>query len=114
MLGRTALRPRRMARDPQRRGSTAWPGQRQDGLRRLLSGLDDPLREDGAEEAFFAPLWGRGRMPHRVQGLAEAEERLALLLTERDGTLLQRCEGRRSVLHPFQRLMPALLEFTGY
>jgi len=64
--------------------------------------------QHGAEEAFFEPLWGRGMMPDRTQVLAEAEYLLALLLTERDVPLLQRCQAGRSVLHPFQRVVPAM------
>ena len=36
---------------------------------------------------------------------------LALLLTERDVTLLQRREVRLSVLHPFQRFVPTMFSF---
>jgi hypothetical protein len=109
VLGRTAMLPRRLARAPHLRVYTALPVPMSYVLRRLLRGSDAKRMEDGAEDAFFEHLWGRGMMPHRVQVLAEAESLRALLLTERDGTLLQRCAGRLSVLHPFQRLMPAML-----
>jgi hypothetical protein len=107
-LGRTAMLPTRMARAPPLRVDTALPVQRQPVRRRLLGGLEPTLRQDGAAEAFFEPLWGRGLMPHRAQGLAQAEERPALLLTERDVPLRQRRAVRLRVLPPCQRRVPAL------
>ena len=64
--------------------------------------------QDGAEDAFFERLWGRGMMPHHAQVPPQAESLLALLLTQRNGTLLQRRKARLSVLHPFQRFVPAM------
>ena len=60
---------------------------------------------------FFERLWGRGMMPYRMQVLAQAEELLALLLTERDVTLRQRGQARLRVLQPFQRFVPAMFSF---
>jgi hypothetical protein len=70
--------------------------------------------QDGAEDAFFERLWGRGMRPHRTQSLAQGEQLLALLLTEWDVTLLQRRAVRLRVFHPLQRLVPAMFSCTRH
>ena len=70
--------------------------------------------QDCAEDAFFERLWGRGMMPHHAQVLPQAASLLALLLTQWNGTLLQRRKARLSVLHPFQRFVPAMFSFPRH
>jgi hypothetical protein len=81
---------------------------------RFSRAIEHNLLQDGAEDAFFEPLWSCGMMPHRAQSLAQSESLLALLLTEWDVTLLQRREVRLRVLHPLQRLVPAMVSFTRH
>jgi hypothetical protein len=74
---------RRMARDTSLGMHTAWPVERQDMRRRLLSGINDHLMQDRTEEAFFEGLRRGRRMPDSAQILAQAESPLAWLVIER-------------------------------
>ena len=66
----------------------AVPVPTQEIFGRCSHAIEHNLMQDGAEDAFFERLWGRGMMPHRTQLLAQGEQLLTLLLTEWDVTLL--------------------------
>ena len=85
------------------------PVQTQAVFGRRRGPITDNLMQHRTEEALFERFWGRAMRPHRAPGLPQAEELLALLLTQWDVTLLQGRQARLSVLSPCQRFVPALL-----
>ena len=114
VLRRTAMLSGRIACPMALGVAPAVPVHTQEICGRCSHASDYNLLQDGAQEAFFERLWGRGMRLHRAQRLAQGEQRLALLLTEWAVTLLQRREVRLRVLPPWQRLVPAMFSGTRH
>lgn len=93
---------------------TPLPVQMQEIPGRLRRAINEHLMEDGTQDAFFEALRCPRMMPNRREVVAQTEQALALLVTQRDVCALERRQLRFDLDNPLKCVVPATLQLTGH